>query len=78
MVRMGSYCCRQLLCQVPGTGNYGFTVNCGDTYTNCLFYSCDPCAVPGCTDINRTNYDPNATTDDETMYLPMYNTNITN
>ena len=46
-------------CQVPGTGNYGFTVNCGDTLTlpTVCFISCDPCAVPGCTDINATNYD---------------------
>ena len=46
-------------CQVPGTGNYGFTVNCGDTLTlpTVCFASCDPCVVPGCTDINATNYD---------------------
>ena len=59
-------------CQVPGTGNYGFTVNCGDTLTlpTVCFASCDPCAVPGCTDINATNYDPNATTDDGSCTYP--------
>ena len=34
-------------CQVPGTGNYGFTVNCGDTLTlpTVCFASCDPCCT---------------------------------
>ena len=59
-------------CQVPGTGNYGFTVNCGDTLTlpTVCFASCDPCAVSGCTDVNATNYDATATIDDGSCTYP--------
>ena len=62
-------------CQVPGTGNYGFTVNCERhiNFTNCLFQaSCDPCAVPGCTDINATNYDYPTVDDGSCTYVYLW------
>ena len=41
-------------CEVPGTGNYGFTVTCGEVLTlpTVCFASCSACivSVPGCTD----------------------------
>ena len=57
-------------CEVPGTGNYGFTVTCGevlDLPTVC-FASCSACVVniDGCTDPTADNYDPSATVDDGT------------
>ena len=42
-------------CEVPGTGNYGFTVTCGEVLTlpTVCFASCSACivSVPGCTDL---------------------------
>ena len=73
MVRMGSTWKRPTACQVPGTGNYGFTVNCGDTLTlpTVCFASCDPCAVSGCTDVNATNYDATTIDDGSCTYPPL-------
>ena len=61
-------------CAVPGTNNFGFTVNCGDTLNlaTVCFGSCSACvvSVPGCTDPAATNYDPLATTDDGSCLYP--------
>jgi hypothetical protein len=55
-------------CEVPGTGNYGFTVTCGEVLTlpTVCFASCSACivSVPGCTDATACNYDPLADFDD--------------
>ena len=56
------------ICEVNGTGNYGFSVQCGevlDLPVNC-FAGCGPCltTVSGCTDPAADNYDATATVDD--------------
>ena len=55
-------------CEVAGTGNYGFTVTCGQVVTlpTVCFASCSACviSVPGCTDSTATNYNSLATIDD--------------
>ena len=60
------------LCQVPGTNNYGFTVQCGevlDLPVNC-FAGCGPCIYTGCTDPAADNYDATATVDDGSCTYP--------
>ena len=55
-------------CAVPGTNNFGFTVNCGDTLNlaTVCFGSCSACVVivSGCTGPTYCNYNPLATVDD--------------
>ena len=50
---------------------YNRQITVGAVTINDTWGQCSPCipAVPGCTDVNATNYDPNATTDDETHVL---------
>ena len=61
-------------CEVAGTGNYGFTVTCGEVLTlpTVCFASCSACivSVPGCTDSTATNYDALATVDDGSCTYP--------
>ena len=68
-------------CEVPGTGNYGFTVTCGEVLTlpTVCFASCSACivSVPGCTDSTANNYDANATTDDGSCLYPCANNDVT-
>ena len=55
-------------CAVPGTNNFGFTVNCGDTLNlaTVCFGSCSACVVivSGCTGPLYCNYNPLATCND--------------
>ncbi|MDC3305734.1 T9SS type A sorting domain-containing protein [Flavobacteriales bacterium] len=61
-------------CEVAGTGNYGFTVTCGQVLTlpTVCFASCSACviSVPGCTDSTATNYNALATVDDGSCTYP--------